>query len=128
MRELTACGSCELVWLDSLDSFMVAALGPAKDTGRDTGRARGRGRGSDSDSGTGTGAAAAHVCPKYRNAILPTPFVVRGPWSLFGRFHCVCCGLDDDGAFVNVDGLLHLQPDCFPTAADFSTFLTNPNL
>lgn len=74
MRELTACGSCEFVWLDSFDSFIVAAVaeGDAIDAGA--------GAGKDTGNGHGNGAAAAHVCPKYKKAILaaalPTPAAV----------------------------------------------------
>lgn len=60
MRELTACGSCEFVWLDSFDSFIVAAVVAVN---------------ADADANAdvaGNGAAAAHVWPKYKKAILAT--------------------------------------------------------
>lgn len=57
MRELTACGSCEFVWLDSFDSFIVAAVNADADANADV---------------AGNGAAAAHVWPKYKKAILAT--------------------------------------------------------
>ncbi|KAL7733185.1 hypothetical protein ACLKA6_004698 [Drosophila palustris] len=74
MRELTACGSCEFVWLDSFDSFIVAAAAdgvadadadtdPTKDDDDDD-------KDTGNDSGNVNGAAAAHVCPKYKKAIL----------------------------------------------------------
>jgi len=76
MREFTACGSCEFVWLDSFDSFIVTAAGdddatadkdpPADDDDKGTGCGYGNGNGN----GNVTGAAAAHVCPKYKKAIL----------------------------------------------------------
>lgn len=74
MREFTACGSCEFVWLDSFDSFIVTAAGdgdatadrdpPADDDDKGTGSGYGNGNGNVN------GAAAAHVCPKYKKAIL----------------------------------------------------------
>lgn len=71
MRELTACGSCEFVWLDSFDSFIVDAVarGVAADDGKDTGKGH--------DNGNGNGAAAAHVCPKYKKAILAAVFQIQ---------------------------------------------------
>lgn len=65
MRELTACGSCEFVWLDSFDSFIVAAVVVAGAVNAD----------ADADANAdvaGNGAAAAHVWPKYKKAILAT--------------------------------------------------------
>lgn len=67
MRELTACGSCEFVWLDSFDSFIVAVVVPVAVAAANAD--------ADADANAdvaGNGAAAAHVWPKYKKAILAT--------------------------------------------------------
>lgn len=169
MRELTACGSCEFVWLDSFDSFIVAAaadgsadanadadMDPAEDVvGKD--KDTFNGHGNDNGKGNVNGAAAAHVCPKYKKAILAAagnqvavafssslaPFFPRHfPFERFplsldsALFMALCvaaayCICPEVGLMASVGrgfGPSSLSLSCFVLcSADFS-ILTNPNL
>lgn len=65
MRELTACGSCEFVWLDSFDSFIVplvnANAGGAIDVAAADAALAVPNADAVADADAGNGAAAAHV-------------------------------------------------------------------
>lgn len=141
MRELTACGSCEFVWLDSFDSFIVPLVvnaGGATDVDTD----------ADADAEpnadvAGNGAAAAHVWPKYKKAILATGgnpgqlvvisvlllLVCSASYTFLRCCYCGCCcgGLDRRhccSLLHSVLGLLLLLLACVLLIFQF---LTNPN-